>query len=172
MSYKTIKPVEVALNQISAMEIIKLTASDRKLLKKQQRPTLLLAGGIFVTLTALNFLFHYKDVVLGMEMIERPPVSQLITIQIVGTLISSGIYFSMARAVLKDLRSGSKTSEQTKIIARYFKRIDGELTYFVRLKNGIEATVNKSNFSKFIENQPIRIEYGSKTKLVFDLQPV
>lgn len=172
MSYKTIKPIHVVLSQIPAMVEIKLTASDRKLLKKQQRPTFLLAGGIFVTLTALNFLFHYKDVVLGMEMIERPPVTQLIMIQIVGTLISIGIYFAMAQAVLQDLRSGLKSSEQTKIIAKYFKRIDGELTYFVKLSNGIEATVDKSSFTGYIENQPIRIEYAAKTKLVYDLQPI
>ena len=149
MSYKTIKPVELVLSQIPAMEEIKLTVSDRKLLKKQQRPTFLLAAGIFVTLTALNSLFHYKDVILDMEMIERPPIAQLITIQIVGTLISFGIYFSMAHTVLKDLRSGSKTSEQTKIIAKYLKRIDGELTYFVKLGNGIEATIDKSSFSEY-----------------------
>lgn len=172
MSYKTIEPVEVDLSQIPAMEEIKLTASDRKLLKKQQRPTLLLAGGIFVTLTALNFLFHYKDVILDMEMIERPPVAQLITIQIVGTVISFGIYFSMARTVLKDLRSGSKTSEQTKIIAKYFKRIDGELSYFLKLGNGIEATVDKSSFTRYTESQPVRIEYAPKTKLVYNLQAI
>lgn len=154
------------------MEELKLTPSNRKLLRKQQRPTFLLAGGIFVTLTALNFLFHFKDIVLDMEMIERPPIAQLIAIQIVGTVISIGIYFSMARTVLQDLRSGSKTSEQTKIKAKYFKRIDGELTYFVKLGNGIEAMVDKSSFTEYTESQPVRIEYTPKTKLVYDIQPI
>lgn len=154
------------------MEELKLTPSNRKLLRKQQRPTFLLATGIFVTLSALNFLFHYKDVVLGMEMIERPPISQLILIQTVGTLISLTIYFSMARTVLQDLRAGSKISELTKISAKYFKRIDGELTYFVKLRNGIESNVEKGFFSDLKEQDTVNVEYSKNTRLIYAIIPI
>jgi hypothetical protein len=152
------------------MEEIKLTRVNRKLLKKQQQPTFLLATGMFLMLTLLNFLFHYKDVVLGMDMIERPPLMQLIAIQITGTVISAVVYFAMARSVLMDLRKDTKWSERTKISAKYFKRIDGDLTYFVKLKNGIETHIDKSMFPLFNEEQLVIVEYAFNTRLVFDLQ--
>lgn len=154
------------------MQTQNLSSEERRLLRKEQRPALLLGFGILFVMTALNFLFHFKDVVMNMDVIERPPISQLITIQVFATLIGPAIYYFMARNVITDLKKGTKNIENTVVLMKFFKRIDGKLEYFLRLANGLETNVDKSRYLEFNENESIVAHYAPSTKTVFSVQHV
>lgn len=151
------------------MQTLKLSSKERRVLRKEQHPAFLLGFGILLLMTALNFAFHYKDVIMGMDVIERPPISQLIVIQIVALIIGPSIYYFMARNVLKDLKSGIKNIEKTVVLKKFFKRIDGKLEYFLRLTNGLEMNVDKASYQTFDENESILAHYSPNTKRVFSI---
>lgn len=147
----------------------KLTSQEKKALKKEQRPSFLLGVSLIFVLSALNILFYFKDIVLGIDGLERPPVSQLIIIEIIAAILGITLYYYLAKNVLGDIKAGAKQVESTSILQKFFKRIDGDLVYLIRLKNGLETTVDKTTYTTFNEGDNVDVRYSPRTKLVHSL---
>ena len=147
-----------------------LSSSDRQLLRKQLRPAILLSIGILFMITAVNLSFHYMDVLTGVETVERPPVSRLFVILFLAIVIALSTFLFLTANVRKDLKSGIKKYEKSRVKRKYLQMENGTRLHKVNLQNGTILSIGIDLYNVVNENDLIEFSQAEKSKIVFSTQ--
>jgi hypothetical protein len=140
---------------------IELSKSDKRKLRLQFRPLILLLVGIFITITLVNLAFHFMDVLTGVESVERPPLIRLVAIEMIAFIIVSVIYYLMTKKVRLDLKSGKKISQRANVNRKFFQKENGRTIYKVQTENGKILEISKEQFTFW--NSGDQIEWMTST---------
>lgn len=146
-----------------------LSKSERSLLRKQCRPALLLGIILFVGVSVVNHIFYFQDVLLGTPDIGRPPIAQLICIEIVALILGFVSFYFPSKKVLKDLAKNEKNTEEQKVISTFVKNDNGKPNYTIRLANSINVTVDRDLFKSINKGDALSVSYAPKSEFVFSV---
>lgn len=149
-----------------------LSKSEKKQLKKLQRPSLILAISLFIGITTFNLIIYYHDIVTGIEGLERPPLSQLIIIEVAAGIIGFITYYFLSKKTIKDLSNGKKQIEQLAVTFKFVKNENGQPAYSLKLKNALVVIVNPSLFKTINVGDQVQVEYASETSHIFNVSKV
>lgn len=152
------------------MEEKKLSKLERKQLKKLQRPSLILAISLFMGVTAVNIVIYYHDIFTGIEGLERPPLFQLILLEVVAILVGFSSFYFPSKLLIKDLTSGKKRIELQPIAYKFVKNMDGKPAYSFKLKNALTVIVDKTLYNTSKIGDELIVEYTPKSSYVFDVR--
>ena len=144
-----------------------LTQDDKKLLRKQQRPAKLLATGLILMITLVNLAMYFRDILVDIDGLERPPLSQLIIVEVAAVLIGFSAYYFPSKNFLKDLFSGTKKVETVEVIRKYLKRGSSKPEYTFILKNKLSVQVDKTLYTEVSEGDSVIVNYVPHSSFIF-----
>ena len=156
------------LQEIVLMKKENLTQSERSALRKQSRPALLLGTILFVGVSVVNHVFYFQDVLLGTPDIGRPPIAQLIIIEVVALVLGFISYYFPSKKVIKDLSTNEKTIEEQKVLSTFVKNENGQPNYMVRLANSMIIAVERELFKSIKQGDSLEVSYAPNSELVFN----
>lgn len=149
-----------------------LTSNERKALKKQTRPALLLGTLIFLLITILNLLIYYQDVILGEEGAERPPMYQLIVVEALAISIGTTAYYFPSKKWLKDLSKNQKNTEANAIHSMFVKMENGKPAYTLRLINKQIVEIDKGLYKTLTVGDTVEVTYAPVSEFIFGAEKV
>lgn len=136
------------------------TKEDKKVLRKLLRPSILLSTTLIIVISVVNFTFYYRDILTGTEGLGRPPISQLMIIEIIAFMIGSLTLIFMAKSVTRDLIKGIKSIEYPKITHKFVKLENSKRVYSLKLSNKMIIGIDKNLFENLIIGENIHLEYA------------
>lgn len=145
----------------------KLSPDERKILKRQERPAIMLAVGLLFTISILNLAMYYQDVLLGTEGVERPPVSQLIVIQVFAVLLAFVSFYFPSKKLIKDLSTGLRYSEELVIAYKFVQNKDSKRAYTLKMQNSLMVLVDQQFFKSVQVGDVIEVQYVPESLYVF-----
>jgi hypothetical protein len=148
----------------------KLSKAERKELKKLQLPSLLLGITLFAGISVINIIIYFRDIVIGAT--DRPPLSQLIFIEVFAGLLSFFSFYFLSKNLMKDLASGKKNIDLQVVTYKFIKNIDGKPAYLLKLKNALTVLVDKALFNRTNVGDTLEVEYSPKSAHVFTQRKV
>ncbi len=149
------------------MTSAQLSSSERKLLKRQTRFALILGIVLFAVLTAINLVLYYHDLVTGIEGVERPPVSQLIIVEVVAVAVGVSSYYFPSKKWLKDLSNNQKHREESTVHTMFVKNNNGMPEYTLRLMNKLLVVTDKATYGSLKVGDRVAITYAPASAYVF-----
>lgn len=147
-----------------------LSKVERKELKKLQRPSILLAAALFVVITALNFTIYNQDVLTGMESMGKPPISQLIIVQVIALILAGITFYFLSKKSIKDLMSGQKVVDEQTVIYKFIKNHEGKPAYTFQLGNKLTVFVDVAQYKSTKVGDPLTIEYAPASSHIFGVR--
>ncbi|TNF46612.1 MAG: hypothetical protein EP305_10485 [Bacteroidetes bacterium] len=155
--------------ETNGLDYSPLTSMNKSTLKKQLRAPFIFTLSLFVMISLVNLAFHFMDVLTGVEVVERPPVSRLFIIEGFAFLIAFFSFFFMTRNVRRDLSSGKKQNEKRKIVRKYVRKENGLLIYQLLLENKRNIDVDQFLYSKLTEGDVVNVSFAPNSNLTFDV---
>lgn len=144
-----------------------LSKLERSILRKQNRPALLLGIILFVGVSIVNHVFYFQDVLLGTPDIGRPPIAQLIIIEIVAFILGFISYYFPSKKVIKDLSKNEKYTEEQLVVSTFVKNDNGKPNYMVRLANSMNIAVDRDLFKSVKKGDALSISFAPTSEFVF-----
>lgn len=149
-----------------------LSSPERKALRSQTRMALIIGTSLFILLTGLNLAIYYRDVLTGIGGVERPPLSQLIIIEVAAFIIGLSSYYFPSKKWIKDLSLGTKEEDMSVVHMRFVKNNDGAPQYTLRLMNNLIVVIDKQLYSSLHVGDRVNISYAPQSSYVFDVRKV
>lgn len=152
------------------MRETKLSKSERRELKKLQRPSIILSIGLLLIITGVNLVIHFHDVVTGIEGLARPPISQLIIIEVVALLLAFISFYYLSKKSILDLANNTKQNEQFVITHRYMKNNAGIADYLLKLKGAFEVSVDLQIYKNVKVGDLVEVSFAPESHHVFEVK--
>lgn len=147
-----------------------LTSMNKKSLRNQLRAPSIFTLSLFLMISLVNLAFHFMDVLTGVDVVERPPVSRLFIIEGFAFLIAFGSFFFMTRNVRRDLSSGKKQNVKGKVIRKFVRKENGLLIYQLLLENKRNVDVSQALYTKLSEGDFVNVSFAPSSNLTFEVE--
>jgi hypothetical protein len=146
-----------------------LNSAEKKMIRRQIVPSVLLAAGLMLIITLVNMTLHFMDVITGIQGVGRPPLSRFLIIEGVAVLLGVFTFLYLTRAVRKDLSSGQKIIEETKVKRKFAKRENGKVNFKVLLTNNLTVDVDQERYNSFLEGDTVTLHRSPWSELIFEI---
>lgn len=149
-----------------------LSSEERKTLKKEKRPAMMLGVLLFAGISITNLVIYYQDIILGTEGLERPPIIQLIIIEIAALAVGFSTYYFPSKKVIKDLSVNEKLVEENAVQKKFIRNVNGKPEYTVRLANNLLVSVDKSLYSNLSAGDTVKVSFAPLSSHIFSTERV
>ena len=148
----------------------KFSRSEQKTLRQQTRHAILFALGLFSVISVFNVVIFFRDIILGIEGLERPSIGQFMLIQTMGFIIAISVFYFPSKKILKDLSSKFKNSEVLEVGFKFIQNKDGKPVYTLKMKNALIVTVQSEFYKSVQVGNLIEVQYASESLYVFGVK--
>jgi fumarate reductase subunit C len=149
-----------------------LTSDEKKVLRRQLVPSILLSVGLITVITLVNLAMHYMDVLTGINGVGRPPVSRLWIIELIAVLIGTFTFLYLTKKVRKDLLSGKKIITTFLVKRKYSKKENGTVNLKLILSPNLTVDVSNGTYASIGEGDLVEVARTAYSEHVFRVNKV